>query len=119
MKFALIGIGFVVSLILLIAVGVTQSGGMHYYVTVSEFLQENSDSPGLRVNGKSVTNIIELVVLDGQEVTLETCGPDQDEALKTLGDFLTNVADEMEASAAPRPETADGGAHASRPSTGT
>lgn len=53
MKFLLLGLGIIASMGLLLAVGIGQSGGLSYYLTVDEYL--NDRPPGgesYRVNGK-------------------------------------------------------------------
>ena len=66
-KFLVLGGIVVLSMVGLIAVAVTQSGGMHYYYTVGEFLDmQRADTEGFRVNGQ--------VVYQGQAPTLQYSG---------------------------------------------
>ena len=58
-KFTVIGLGVFLSLAFLVWVGVNQPGGMSYYMTVTEFLDEGPAQSDFRVNGKVVEGSIE------------------------------------------------------------
>jgi len=60
LKFVLLGLGFALSLTILIVAGINRPGGMVYYLTVSEFLAEDRHGDGdHRVNGKVEAGSIE------------------------------------------------------------
>ena len=42
------------------------------------------------VNAKSIMGLMSLVLVQGEEITLQTQGPDEEEALETLVQFVTN-----------------------------
>jgi phosphotransferase system HPr (HPr) family protein len=45
-----------------------------------------------RISGKSALNLLGLGAEQGTELTLETCGPDQEEAMAALVAFLNGLA---------------------------
>jgi phosphocarrier protein HPr len=49
---------------------------------------------GERFNGKSPISLLGLGAEKGTELTLEVCGPDQDQAMQDLGALLTRLAAE-------------------------
>ena len=58
-KFLLLGLGILGSMGLLLAVGIGQSGGLSYYLTVDEYLNERPQGlENYRVNGKVETGTI-------------------------------------------------------------
>jgi cytochrome c-type biogenesis protein CcmE len=58
-KFLLLGLGILGSMGLLLAVGIGQSGGLSYYLTVDEYLNERPQGlDNYRVNGKVETGTI-------------------------------------------------------------
>jgi cytochrome c-type biogenesis protein CcmE len=68
LKFALLGAGVVASMAFLIWAGIDRPGGMVYYLSVSEFMQQQSRATdGFRVNGKVVDGTIERMD-SGQDV---------------------------------------------------
>jgi cytochrome c-type biogenesis protein CcmE len=70
-KFLLLGVGIVISMVFIFAVGVSQPGGLAYYMTVSEFLAApDSANVGFRVNGKVVEGSIDRLAT-GEDVTFE------------------------------------------------
>jgi len=70
-KFLLLGAGIVVVMVFIFAVGVSQPGGLAYYMTVSEFLAApDSAHVGFRVNGKVVEGSIERLA-GGEDVRFE------------------------------------------------
>ncbi len=83
-KFLLIGAGFIASMGLLIAVGVSQSGDMHYYVSVGEFLDGDRNRPDLRVNGKVAQGTIQRLQ-EGQEVRFMMTDGDRELAVHYEG----------------------------------
>jgi cytochrome c-type biogenesis protein CcmE len=53
LKFLLLGVGIVAAMGFLLIVGLSESGGMVYYLTVTEFVQSpDQATEGFRVNGK-------------------------------------------------------------------
>lgn len=68
LKFVLLGAGIVGSMALLMWAGIGRPGGFVYYLTVTEFIQQDGrDAAGFRVNGKVVEGSIERMVT-GQDV---------------------------------------------------
>ena len=60
MRFLILGGGVVLAMIFLILVGVNRPGGLAYYVTVSEFVEQPATATaGFRVNGKVAPGTIE------------------------------------------------------------
>lgn len=60
MKFAVLGLGIVLSMTYLIVVGMSRPGGAVYYLTVPEFLAQPDPTAGdYRVNGRVVVGSIE------------------------------------------------------------
>jgi phosphocarrier protein len=55
-----------------------------------------SREPGQRINGKSPLALLGLAAEQGTELTLETSGADEQEALNALAEFLANVRTEEE-----------------------
>lgn len=47
-----------------------------------------------RANAKSLLGVMSLGIEDGMEITVTADGPDQDEALKGLSDYLENNVEE-------------------------
>lgn len=67
-KFVVLGAGVLLSMAFLIWAGIGGPGGMVYYLTVSEFMeQEARETDGFRVNGKVVHGTIERMS-SGQDV---------------------------------------------------
>ena len=59
-KFLMLGLGVLLSMTFLIVVGMNQPGGMLYYMTVTEFMQQADPSSGdYRVNGTVSPGTIE------------------------------------------------------------
>ncbi len=59
-KFLLLGLGVLLSMTFLIVVGMNRPGGMVYYLTVSEFMQQADPATGnFRVNGTVALGSIE------------------------------------------------------------
>jgi cytochrome c-type biogenesis protein CcmE len=59
-KFIVLGVGIVACMVFIFAVAVSQPGGLAYYLTVSEFLEDpESVRDGCRVNGKVVVGSIQ------------------------------------------------------------
>lgn len=59
-KFVLLGAGIVGTMAFLLAIGINQSGAMHYYMTVSEFVAHGATADdGVRINGKVVNGSIQ------------------------------------------------------------
>jgi cytochrome c-type biogenesis protein CcmE len=59
-KFIVLGSGVALSMAFLLVVGLSNSGGFAYYLTVSEYLERNlPSSDGVRVNGKVTPGTIE------------------------------------------------------------
>jgi len=53
LKFALLGVGIVVTMIFLLAVGISSPGGFAYYMSVSEFMAGGARADdNVRLNGK-------------------------------------------------------------------
>jgi cytochrome c-type biogenesis protein CcmE len=68
LKFVVLGAGMVLSMAFLIWAGIGGTGGMVYYLTVSEFIgQDARATDGFRVNGKVVQGTIERLS-SGQDV---------------------------------------------------
>ncbi len=60
LKFAVLGVGIVGTMIFLLAVGVTTTGGFAYYVSVSEYVAGGAaPEDHVRVNGKVTTGSIQ------------------------------------------------------------
>jgi len=60
LKFVLLGAGVVLSMVFLIWAGLDRPGGFVYYLTVSEFMQQDRrGTDGFRINGKVVDGTIE------------------------------------------------------------
>jgi cytochrome c-type biogenesis protein CcmE len=71
LKFLLLGGGVVGSMLFLLAVGISRPGGMVYYQTVTEFLEDPAQRDGTRrINGKVVPGSIERLPT-GQDVRFE------------------------------------------------
>jgi len=49
---------------------------------------------GLEVNGKSIMGIMMLAAAQGNVIEIEAEGPDEEEALRALGDLIRNKFDE-------------------------
>ncbi|MBQ4530295.1 MAG: HPr family phosphocarrier protein [Lachnospiraceae bacterium] len=49
------------------------------------------ESNGKRVNAKSIMGMMSLVLKSGEEVTVTTDGPDEDEALVGIEEYLTKA----------------------------
>lgn len=49
------------------------------------------ESSGKRVNAKSIMGMMSLVLKSGEEVTVTTDGPDEDEALVGIEEYLTKA----------------------------
>lgn len=47
-------------------------------------------TPGKRVNAKSIMGMMALGLDNGEEVTIVTNGTDEEEAVKSVEDYLTN-----------------------------
>ena len=59
LKFLLLGIGALGTMVFLLAVGISSSGGFLYYLTVSEFTDRGSqEGDNFRINGKVTTGTI-------------------------------------------------------------
>ena len=69
LKFALLGAGVVLAMGLILSVGLKGSGGLVYYVTVTEFreLEDPAATGGIRVNGRVVEGTIERMA-SGEDV---------------------------------------------------
>jgi len=68
-KFLILGVGIVATMGILLIVGMSGSGGMTYFVTVSEFLEApDRHSSGVKVNGKVQQGSIERMPT-GQDVS--------------------------------------------------
>ena len=49
---------------------------------------------GLEVNGKSIMGIMMLAAAQGNVIQVETEGPDEEDAIRALGDLIENRFDE-------------------------
>ena len=68
LKFVVLGAGVILSMAFLMWAGIDRPGGMVYYLTVSEFMgQESRSTEGFRVNGKVVDGTIQRMA-SGQDV---------------------------------------------------
>ncbi|MDB4324835.1 cytochrome c maturation protein CcmE [bacterium] len=80
LKFVALGTGVILSMAFLIWAGIGGPEGMVYYLTVSEFMeQETRETDGFRVNGKVVHGTIERMT-SGQDVMFAMS--DGDEAMR-------------------------------------
>ena len=60
LKFILLGAGVALSMVFLIVIGMSETGGFVYYMTVEEFLEQSETTTrGFRVNGKVAEGSIE------------------------------------------------------------
>lgn len=71
LKFLVLGIGIVATMGTLLIVGMSGTGGLSYYVTVSEFVAApDRHDDGFRINGKVVEGSI-VRMPSGQDVTFD------------------------------------------------
>ncbi len=69
LRFVLLGVGVVLAMGAILAVGLRGSGGMVYYLTVTEFMeQQDRETRGYRISGKVVQGTI-LRSANGQGVS--------------------------------------------------
>ena len=69
LKFVLLGAGVVLTMGAILALGLRGSGGLVYYLTVTEFMeQQDRETRGYRINGKVIEGTI-LRAANGQAVS--------------------------------------------------
>jgi cytochrome c-type biogenesis protein CcmE len=69
LKFVLLGVGVVLTMGAILAVGLRGSGGMVYYLSVTEFMEQaDRDTRGYRINGKVIEGTITRAA-DGNSVS--------------------------------------------------
>jgi|SRR6185295_533804 len=75
LKFVLLGLGILGSMGLLMVVGMNRPGGLHYYMTVGEFLAQGGAPQGnFRVDGKVESGTIERLPT-GEDVRFTIVDP--------------------------------------------